>query len=414
MHCKWFSVNLSDQRATEYAGFDDSGDFIYQLKDLDGRKALYSVATDGSNASTLVFAQPRVDVDGVLRIGKFRRPVGAEYTLERDEVHFFDPALVTLSASLTRALPGHPDVSVVDESWDGMKKLIYVDGDSRPGRYFRYDTLTHKLGELAPVYPGLDGVALGTVKAVRYPAADGTMIPGYLTLPPGKDDAHGLSAIVMPHGGPSARDSAGFDWLSQFFAAEGFAVLRPNYRGSSGYGADFFANNGFQSWALAMGDINSGARWLAAQGIADPHKLAIVGWSYGGYAALQANVVDPGLYRATVAVAPVTDLELLRTESMDQSNFKQVDAMIGRGPHVTAGSPDRNAAKIMAPVLMFHADRDLNVEIEQSRVMASALRAAGKKVEFVEYKGLDHQLDDTEVRRDLLTRSAAFLKAALN
>lgn len=140
----------------------------------------------------------------------------------------------------------------------------------------------------------------------------------------------------------------------------------------------------------------------------------IFGWSYGGYAALQANVAEPNLYRAAVAVAPVTDLSLLRNESLHSSNLVLIAAMIGNGPHVMAGSPARNAAKIVAPVLMFHADKDLNVDIEQSRSMASALRGAGKKVELVEYKGLDHQIDDSVVREDLLKRSAAFLQAAIN
>lgn len=406
-------VALSDQRATEYAGFDASGDHVYQLAPLDGRQALFAVSTDGTATRTLVFAHPAVDVDGVLRIGKYRRPVAAEYSVERREINYFDPDLAALSKSLAKALPGHPDISIRGESWDGTKKLIYADTASSPGKYYLYDTAARKLAPLVDAYPALDGVALGSVKAVRYAAKDGTMIPGFLTLPPGKTDARGLPGLVMPHGGPSARDTAGFDWLPQFFAAQGYAVLQPNFRGSSGYGDAFFAKNGFQSWPLAIGDVNDGARWLVTQGV-DAKQLEIFGWSYGGYAALQANVLDPGLYRATVAVAPVTDLAMLRDEYLHFTNVKLVDAMIGEGPHVMAGSPARNAAKIMAPVLIFHADHDLNVDIEQSRAMVGALKSAGKKVEFVEYKGFDHQIDDTVAREDMLTRSAVFLKAGLN
>jgi dipeptidyl aminopeptidase/acylaminoacyl peptidase len=406
-------VALSDQRAPEAAGFDEKGDHIFVLLPLDGRQALYSVATDANKTRTLVYSNPEVDVDGVLRIGKYRRPVAATYTVERSEVHYFDPKLAVLSASLSKALPGHPDVSIRDESWDGMKKLVYVDGDSRPGRYYLYDDATRKLSELLAVYPALDEVPLGTVKPIRYAARDGTMIPGYLTLPPGKTDARGLPGLVMPHGGPSARDTTGFDWLAQFFAAQGFAVLQPNFRGSSGYGEAFFAKNGFQSWRLAIGDVNDGARWLVTQGI-DAKKLEIFGWSYGGYAALQANVAEPDLYRATVAVAPVTDLALLRYRAQHFANYKMMTAMIGSGEHVLSGSPARNATKFTAPVMIFHADKDLNVDIEQSRTMVSALRGAGKKVDFVEYKGLDHQIDDSAAREDMLSKSAAFLKAAMN
>lgn len=406
-------IALSDERAVQFDGFDASGDHLYELMPLDGRQALYAVTTDGQAGRTLVFAHPAVDVDGVLRIGKYRRPVGATFALERDEVHYFDPALAAMSASLTKALPGHPDVAIIDESWDGTKKLIRADAVGTPGQYYLYDAATRKLGKLLSTYPGLDGVALGTVKPVRYAARDGTMIPGFLTLPPGHTDAKGLPGLVLPHGGPSARDTAGFDWLPQFFAAEGFAVLQPNYRGSAGYGSEFFAHNGFQSWAMAIGDVNDGARWLVTQGVT-AKKLVIFGWSYGGYAALQANVVEPSLYRAAVAVAPVTDLGLLRGEYSRFTDVNLVRAQIGDGDILVAGSPARNAAKFIAPVLLFHADHDLNVDIAQSRAMASALRSANKKVELIEYQGLDHHIDDSKAREDLLTRSAAFLKAAVD
>lgn len=406
-------TKISDARSTSYEGFDASGDHIYERASLDGRTALFAVATDGSGTRTLVYAHPNVDVSGIERIGKDDRPVGAIYADDRYRIHYFDPDLATLSAKLSRALPVHPDIAIVDESWDATKKLVRADGDSTPGRYYLYDATTKKLGELIAVYPGLDGVALGLVKAVSFPAHDGTTIPGFLTLPPGRSDMRGLPGLVMPHGGPSARDTAGFDWLPQFFAAQGFAVLQPNFRGSAGYGDAFFARNGFKSWEVAIGDVNDGGRWLVAQGV-ESKRLAIFGWSYGGYAALQANVVEPHLYRATVAVAPVTDLELLRTEAQRNGNFLIVDGEVGSGPHVFAGSPARHAAAFAAPVLMFHGDRDLNVEIEQSRYMASQLRAAGKPVELVEFKNLNHQLDDSAVRAEMLAKSAAFLKAAVN
>ena len=407
------SAALSDARAVDYAGFDATGDHLYQLASLDGRTALYAVATDGTGARTLVYSRGDVDVDGVMRIGKYHRPVGATFSDDRERVHYFDPELARLSASLSKALPGHPDIEIEDESWDGTKKLIRADSANAPGHYYLYDAATRKLGALVAVYPTLDGVTLGTVTAVTYAARDGTKIPGFLTLPPGKTTARGLPGLVMPHGGPSARDTAGFDWLPQFFAAQGFAVLQPNFRGSAGYGDAFFAHNGFKSWALAVGDVDDGGRWLIAQGV-EAKKLAIFGWSYGGYAALQANVVDPGLYRATVAVAPVTDLALLRTSAARYGNAQVILGMIGDGPHILAGSPARHAAAFQGPVMICQGDHDLNVDPEQARFMASQLRGAGKKVDYVEYKNLDHQLDDSTVRAEMLAKSAAFLKAAMD
>jgi dipeptidyl aminopeptidase/acylaminoacyl peptidase len=268
------------------------------------------------------------------------------------------------------------------------------------------------MAEVLASRPGLDGVKLATVKPITYQAADGSAIPAYLTLPAGSEGKN-LPAIVMPHGGPGARDEWGFDWLSQYFAARGYAVIQPNFRGSTGYGDAWYQKNGFQSWRTSIGDVNDAGRWLVKSGIADPRKLAIVGWSYGGYAALQSSVLDPDLFKAIVAVAPVTDLDTLRDESRNFTNFPQVDALIGHGPWVDEGSPTHNAGKIKAPVLLFHGDRDTNVGIGESRLMAAKIKGAGGKVELVEFKGLDHQLDDDTARTTLLGKADVFLRSSM-
>lgn len=261
--------------------------------------------------------------------------------------------------------------------------------------------------------PQLEHVQLANVRSIRYAAADGASIPGYLTLPPGREEARGLPAIVMPHGGPSARDEWGFDWLAQYFAHRGYAVLQPNFRGSAGYGQDWFVTNGFQNWQTAIGDINAGAHWLIAQGTADPAKLAIFGWSYGGYAALQSGVLEPGLFKAIVAVAPVTDLGLMRRAARVYTSARNVREFVGEGPHIRAGSPAQNAERIEAPVLIFHGDRDLNVDVAQGRLMRDRLERAGKSVEYIEFEGLEHQLDDSAARARLLARSDSFLRDTL-
>jgi dipeptidyl aminopeptidase/acylaminoacyl peptidase len=254
-------------------------------------------------------------------------------------------------------------------------------------------------------------VKLAKVQPVTYPAADGTLIPGYLTLPPGAETAKGLPAIVLPPGGPSARDEWGFDWLSQFYAARGYAVLQPNFRGSAGYGDAWLQDRGFKSWRVAIGDVLDAGRWLISQGIADPNRLGVVGWSYGGYAALQSAVVEPGFFKAVVAIAPVTDLESLKEERRHWTDYDLTRKFVGEGPHTREGSPARNADKIKVPVLMFQGTYDRNVSINQSRLMDAQLDKAGAKHQLVTWDGLDHYLEDGEARAEMLRKSDEFLRA---
>lgn len=387
---------------------DPKLNLAYGLEGKDGRTVLSSIALDGSLKHDLVFDQGQVDVDGVLTIGRHRRVVGVTFATETRQAAIFDPTIKKLTDALGKALPGQK-VEIVDASADENVLLIWAGSDVDPGRYYIYDKGTRQLGELLAVRPQLSGRTLAKVAPISFPASDGTQIPAYLTLPPGSDGKK-LPLIVMPHGGPSARDEWGFDWLPQYFAARGFAVLQPNFRGSTGYGAAWFEKNGFQSWRKAIGDVNDAAHWAIAQGIADKDKMGIVGWSYGGYAALQSGVAEPGLFKAVVAVAPVTDLDELRHEKQNSAAYNRVDAFIGHGVHVEEGSPARHAGVINAPVLLFHGDRDINVGIGESRLMRDRLRSAGKSVELLEFVGLDHYLDDDKVRADLLDKADAFLR----
>ncbi|HEX9963538.1 MAG TPA: S9 family peptidase [Allosphingosinicella sp.] len=405
--------NLADQGFLPMA-VDPDLDVVYGFKKgQGGRWALYSVALDASKTEKLVFAHPQVDVDGTVRIGRAHRVVGATYATEKREAVYFDPPLAALGRSLSKALPGLPLIRFLDSSADEGKLLLWAGSDTDAGRYYLFDKSTKKLGQLLVSRPQLENLPLAAMKPVRFKAADGTEVPAYLTLPPGSSGKN-LPALVMPHGGPSSRDEWGFDWLAQFFANRGYAVLQPNYRGSAGYGDSWYQKNGFQSWRAAIGDVNDAGRWLVAQGIADASKLGIFGWSYGGYAALQSGVVDPTLFKAVVAVAPVTDLGTLVRDSASFTNYRLVRNFVGTGPHLREGSPAQNAAKIKAPVLLFHGDMDLNVGINQSRMMQDKLKSSGARSELVVYNGLDHQLEDNQARADMLRRSDAFLRGALN
>jgi dipeptidyl aminopeptidase/acylaminoacyl peptidase len=391
---------------------DPELDAAYVLQKLNGRYALYRVKLDGSLATELVHANERVDVDGVVWASRGTRVIGVTFAEEQQRVVYFDRAYATLSQSLSRAIPNLPTIDFGATSADGNRILVHAGADNDAGRYYIYDRTARNLNEILAVRPQLEGTPLANVRSVTYPAADGTPIPAYLTLPPGRE-ARGLPAVILPHGGPSSRDVWGFDWLAQYLANRGYAVLQANYRGSAGFGDQWLQRNGFQSWRTSIGDIDAGARWLAAQGIGDPARMAILGWSYGGYAALQAGATEPGLYKAIVAIAPVTDLQQVKDDARNYTSARNVADYIGSGPHIAQGSPLRNVAAITAPVLLFHGDRDLNVSVTHSRRMNSALRDAGKRSELVEFRGLEHDLADSVARQQMLQRIGEFLQTAL-
>jgi dipeptidyl aminopeptidase/acylaminoacyl peptidase len=410
-------------RLSTFNSYDNSGfrpvavDFeqniAYGWKKLEGRMALYSMSLDESPTEKLVFSRPDVDVSGLIRMGRGDRVVGATYSTDVSHSEFFSDDVSQMMIALHKALPQQPLVDLVDTSADNSKVIVFAGSDVDPGNYYILDQKAHSLHKFLGTRAHLEGVKLAHVRTMSYPSGDGSSIPGYLTLPPGVDNPHGLPAIVMPHGGPYARDEWGFDWLAQFYAARGFVVLQPNFRGSAGYGDEWFEKNGFKAWDIAVGDVVAAGRWLVKEGIADPSKLAIVGWSYGGYAALQSVAIDQNLFKAIVAIAPVTDLAALKEEHRWWSDYALLSSYIGDGPHMVAGSPIKQSAKFTQPVLFFHGTNDINVSVEESKRMDSTLKSLGANSQLVVFEDHDHQLDDSAVRADMLRQSDVFLRHSL-
>lgn len=404
--------NWVDGSGLDIYAVDRDLNVAYGFKKKDGLRALYSISLDAQPHEELIYSRTDVDVDSLIQIGRRRHVVGALYELDSPQSVYFDSNVKSLLAALSKALP-QSALGVMESSADEQKMLIFSGSDRDPGVYYIFDRAAKQLQTFLVARGELEGVTLATMKPVSFPASDGTSIPGFLTMPPGKESAKGLPAIVMPHGGPSSRDSWGFDWWAQFYAARGFAVLQPNYRGSTGYGDAWLKGNGFRSWQTAIGDVLDAGRWLVHEGIADPSKLAIVGGSYGGYAALQSSVVDPTLFKAIVAVAPVTDLGALKDESYNWSNYNLVSDFIGDGKNMHEGSPIEHAEKIKAPVLLFHGEFDRNVSVNQSKRMAARLQAVGGRSELVTWPGLDHHIEDSAARIAMLRKSDAFLRKEL-
>ena len=410
----WRQLSVRDY--SKMTGFnpyavDPKLNVAYGLEPVGGRDALVSYKLDGTLARSVVFQHPSVDVGGLVTIGRAKRVIGVSYTTERTHTDYFDPDMKSLQTKLSRALGGEKDIGIVDTSADERKAIVWAGSDTDPGRFYVLDRNSNKLALLSESNPELAGVALSPIRAITYAAKDGTMIPAYLTLPKNSTGKN-LPAIVLPHGGPESRDYWGFDILSQYFVARGFAVIQPQYRGSAGFGSAWYQKNGFRGWRTSIGDVNDAGHYLISSGIADPAKLVIFGWSYGGYAALQANVLEPGLFKAAVAVAPVTDLGELRASRSNSVDFLVEQERLISGNNIAEGSPARNAARIHIPVLMFHGTYDLNVPVAQSKLMNARLHAVGGRSELVIFDKLDHQLNDQVALATVLQRSGDFLAAA--
>ena len=408
---EWVPLGEYDEMTREGIyplAIDGERNALFARQRINGRDALVQIALDGTKATTLIAKNDRVDIDDVVRFGRGQRVIGYTYADERRKIVYFDPEFEKLRNALARAVPNAAGLDFMGSSSDGQLLLVLASSDTNPGVFYVFSRPTHSLVEVGRIRPELEGRTLAAVKPIEVPAADGTLIPAYLTLPPGSS-GKGLPAVVLPHGGPSARDEWGFDWLPQFLAARGYAVIQPNYRGSDGYGDAWLAKNGFQGWRTSIGDVTAAAKYLVSQGIAKPDKLAIVGWSYGGYAALQSAVTEPTLYKAAIAIAPVTDFAMTKADAQDYTNAELVKRLIGSGPHITEGSPLQNAARIQIPVLLVHGDMDINVNIHQSQAMLGALKRVGTSADMVTFSGLDHQLDDTDARVAMLTKIGELL-----
>lgn len=406
----WLNFSTYDSRkdvGSMPLAVDAATNQLYFLQKVNGKQALYRQTLEPGAQPVGVASNPDYDIDGIVRLQRDGPVVGYAYTSDRSEVVYFDPTYSQLIADLGRVLTEDPVISISAISRDGNKVLIHASSDRDPGAYYVFDRQARTLDFALENRESLAKVPLAPARRVDVPTADGHSIPAYVTAAVGRPPNG--PAIVLPHGGPSARDALGFDWLAQFLASRGYAVIQPNYRGSAGYGDKFLGDNAFKDWRTAISDIGASADYLVKQGIANPGRLAIVGWSYGGYAALQSAVTAPSKYKAVVAIAPVTDLSGLGKDDREFVSASLTSDFLGKGQNLRDGSPLQHAALIKAPVLLVHGDLDANVRVWQSERMEKAIRAAGGNVELLEFKGLTHQLDDGDARAQMLTKMGELL-----
>jgi dipeptidyl aminopeptidase/acylaminoacyl peptidase len=324
-------------------------------------------------------------------------------TFEADDAEaskLFAPEQEKKLRGALKAFPGYIP-HLVSYSSDFNRMIVFTEGGDDSGTYWIVDIGKHSANTLGEAYPTVASPDVGPVRWVDYKAADGLAMRGVLTLPPGRA-AKNLPLVVMPHGGPEAHDTLGFDYFAQVFAARGYAVWQPNFRGSSGSG-NAFRDAGFGQWGRKMQtDISDGVAELARQGMIDPKRACIVGWSYGGYAALAGVTVQNGLYRCAASYGGIADpARMLRTENEAAgyaSNLatrywsKFMGAKSEDDGTLAEISPVRLADHADAPVLLMHGKDDTVVLLDQSQAMERALRRAGKPVELVVFPGTDHWL----------------------
>ncbi len=344
--------------------------------------------------------------------------VGA-LTQGEPRAYFFDPKLLARYNGARKAFPGL-NVELVSYSRRLDRLIDKTDGGTDSGTYWLVDIASGKANSIARPYPAIKDADVGETRRIHYTAGDGLPIEGILTLPPGRD-AKGLALVVLPHGGPiGVNDDIGFDWWAQAYASRGYAVLQPNYRGSSGYGRDF-RQAGYGQWGRKMqSDLSDGVAALAKDGTIDAKRVCIVGGGYGGYAALAGVTLEHGVYRCAVSVAGPTDLRRYFGWQMERNAGYRNDvtrywrALMGATGESNAVmdtlSPAFAAEHADAPVLLIHGKDDTVVPIDQSEVMAAALRHANKPYEFLTLKGEDHWLSRSETRIAMLRAAVDFVE----
>jgi dipeptidyl aminopeptidase/acylaminoacyl peptidase len=278
----------------------------------------------------------------------------------------------------------------VTTSADGRLWLVFAQADIEPGETYFFDTQKKQLSLESRVLENIPRSSLAETAVIAYPSSDGLRIPAYLTLPKGIDPKR-LPVIVMPHGGPWARDSWGYTAFTQFFSNRGIAVLQPNYRGSTGYGKQFL-NAGNREWGEKIqDDITWGVQYLIAQGIADPKRIGIFGSSYGGYAALAGAAFTPDLYSAAVSIVGPSNLPAV-FESLTEFappartmfHTRIGDPMTAEGrARLERQSPLQSVSRIKAPLLIVHGANDPRVRQADSDALVAALSDRGRPVEYL-------------------------------
>jgi dipeptidyl aminopeptidase/acylaminoacyl peptidase len=383
----------------------------YAVGNYEGRDALWSIDLADKREPKLLFNHKLVDIGEPILRGD-RSLLGVRYDVERPYVWYADEGLRELIDRLERLYPGRVH-DIVDSSEDMKVLVVRSSSDVDAGTWSIYDRDNDKLSKLGTAYPELDPKQLGSMTNILYKTTDGTEIPGYLTVPTGAEQKN-LPLVVMPHDGPMERDSWQFSFLRNFLASRGYAVLQMNYRGSSGFGQNW-RGAAWQDWGgVPYSDIHDATRWAVAEGIADPKRICILGWGYGGYAALLGAARNGDTYKCAVSIGGIADLDMYVDHGVVTGDKELRRYQIGSDPaKVAKDSPVNLADQFSIPVLLIHGSKDWKVQVDQSKAMAKALQRKNRKVELVIIKGATHELERQSDRVKLLTEVESFIGARI-
>jgi dipeptidyl aminopeptidase/acylaminoacyl peptidase len=372
-----------------------------------GFDAIYKLDLATMQLGEKLFDAGKYDISNVILDNGRSRLIGYSFTDTRFRTIWLDETRKKLQAQLEASFP-NKQVRIIGSGNEDKVFLFKVASATAPGAYYVYEA-GQPLTRLATENSALGTRALAPVSTVTYKARDGLELNAVLTLPAGIE-AKNLPIIVLPHGGPAARDDEGWDWWAQFLTDRGYAVIQPNFRGSTGFGSAFSAA-GRGEWGHKMqDDVDDALAWLGQQGIGDVKRACVVGGSYGGYVAMRAAERNPELYRCAVSFAGVSDLpEMIRFDRNFIDGVGATQYWRERVEDVNDVSPINHADRTSIPILVIHGKKDRRVPFAQSKNYVDKLKKAGKQVEFVIQPEGDHHFSREEDRLTFLTQMEAFL-----
>jgi dipeptidyl aminopeptidase/acylaminoacyl peptidase len=405
----------------------DAEDNLLVVSNIEtGYFALYRFDFDKNAPGEVLVAQRGGDIGSTQLLYASDRsdPVGVRVDGDRPQDVWFDERRQATQDLVDKSLP--TDATNRLQFLPGGKVLVESSSGRDPGTYYFYDPTARSLSEWSRARPWIDPERMASTRVLRYKARDGLEIPAYLTLPQGREPKQ-LPLVVWVHGGPQSRDSWGYDPEVQFFANRGYAVLRVNFRGSTGFG-ERFVSAGYRQWGRAMqDDLTDGARQLIANGLVDPKRVCIGGASYGGYAALMGPIREPELFRCAIDLYGPSDLtymvELPEADynwGTDHDRDRQLFEQIGnpsdpaQRPAMDANSPRLQASKLKAPVLLVYGTDDQRVPLRQGYGMRDAFDAIGaKNYEWKTFSGEGHGVRTEQNSAALLELMERFLQKHL-